>query len=447
MKRFRFLSGASGEKGAVAPIVALGLLAFVGFMALGIDLGQLYMVRNELQNVADAAALAAVKQLIQGSGGSTATIDCVGAVQAAKDCAKKNYSLGVTDGIKITDADVSIGLFDLNTKTFSADGCPATAVPPNNTQVNAVRVRVHRDGTESNPKVATFFGNIMGAGKEQESHVEAVACMGLAGTSSIDPPITIPSEWAAGGGPRDNPNPQFTGLHRILDKIGPGPAYAALPQTYKFFDKGGSNLDTTRATFIVPQQSELSLTQLQKYIKGPGVSGGLRFPQKKVGDRVWPISEWQWGSNIKSNYNLLKTRYNANKDANGKWRVTLPVYKTTPVTSAVPQDSFFKLASRLIPGVSQAYACAAYTTPAVYTQGFVNADITAVICPSDCTTGDQTEDTSCRKKCYAQIEPVNSNTFSTDKTSASEPFQKDYQDMNPAATKVGVFSGVPKIVK
>ncbi len=446
MKRFRFLFGTSGEKGAVAPIVALGLLAFIGFMALGIDLGQLYMVRNELQNVADSAALAAVKQLVQGGSGGAATINCVAAVQAAKDCAKKNYSFGVADGIKITDADVTIGLFDLSTKTFSADGCPATAVPPNSTQVNAVRVRVHRDGTESNPKVTTFLGNVMGAGNEQESHVEAVACMGLAGTSSIDPPIAVPSEWAAGGGTTDNPI-QFTSIQRILDKIGPAPAYAALPKTYYFYDRGGSSLDTTRATFIVPTQSELSLTQLQKYIKGPGVSGGLKFPQKKVGDRLWPISEWQWGSNIKNNYNLLKTRYNTYKDANGKWRVTLPVYKTTPVTSAVPQDSFFKLASRLLPGVTQAHACAAYTSPAVYTQGFVSADITAVICPSDCTTGDQTLDTSCRKKCYATIEPTNSNTFSTDKTSIPEPFQKDYQDMNPSASKVGVFSGVPKIVK
>lgn len=444
MKRVRFLFGASGEKGAIAPIVALGLLAFVGFMALGIDLGQLYMVRNELQNVADGAALAAAKQLIRDGGGGAATVDCPAATQAAIDCAKKNYSFGVDDPIKITAADVTVGLWDLSTKQFTTTGCSPTA-----TGVNAVQVTVHRSGTENNPKVATFFGNVLGTGAEKEVEATAVAYLGLAGTSSIDPPIAVPSEWAAGGGSTDAQVPApFTHLHRILDKIGPAPAYAALPQTYYFYDKGGSSLDTTRATLIVPTQSELSLTQLQKYIKGPGVSGGLRFPQKKVGDRLWPISEWQWGSNIKSNYNLLKTRYNSSKDTTtGRWRVTLPVYKTTPVTSALPQDSFSKLASRLLPGVSQAHACAAYTSPAVYTQGFVTVDITAVTCPSDCTTGDQTLATSCRKLCYATMEPLNGNYFSTDKTSNPTPFQKDYKDMNPAASEVGVFSSVPRIVK
>jgi hypothetical protein len=312
--------------------------------------------------------------------------------------------------------------------------------------VNAVQVTVHRSGTENNPKVATFFGNVLGTGAEKEVEATAVAYLGLAGTSSIDPPIAVPSTWASGDGTTDDPI-QFTSIHRMLDKIGPAPACAALPKTYKFYDRGGSSLDTTRATLIVPTQAELSLTQLQKYIKGPGVSGGLKFPQKKVGDRLWPISEWQWGSNIKSNYNLLKTRYTTYKDANGIWRVTLPVYKTTPVTAALPQDSFFKLASRLLPGVSQAHACAAYTSPAVYTQGFVTVDITAVECPSDCTTGDQTLSTSCRKKCYATMEPKNGNYFSTDKTSNPTPFQKDYKDMNPAASEVGVFSSVPRIVK
>jgi hypothetical protein len=311
--------------------------------------------------------------------------------------------------------------------------------------VNAVQVTVHRSGTENNPKVATFFGNVLGTGAEKEVEATAVAYLGLAGTSSIDPPIAVPSTWASGDGTTDDPI-QFTSIHRMLDKIGPAPAYAALPKTYKFYDRGGSSLDTTRATLIVPTQAELSLTQLQKYIKGPAVSGGLKFPQKKVGDRLWPISEWQWGSNIKSNYNLLKARYDANK-IGGRWRVTLPVYKTTPVTSALPQDSFSKLASRLLPGVSQAHACAAYTSPAVYTQGFVTVDITGVTVNINCTTGDQTALDSCRKTCYATMEPQNGNYFSTDKTSNPTPFQKDYKDMNPAASEVGVFSSVPRIVK
>ena len=53
-------------EGSVAIITAIGLVAFLGMVSLAIDMGHLYTVRNELQNVADAAALAAANALIDG---------------------------------------------------------------------------------------------------------------------------------------------------------------------------------------------------------------------------------------------------------------------------------------------------------------------------------------------------------------------------------------------
>ena len=41
-------------EGATAIIIALSLFALIGVASLAIDMGQLYTVRNELQNVADA---------------------------------------------------------------------------------------------------------------------------------------------------------------------------------------------------------------------------------------------------------------------------------------------------------------------------------------------------------------------------------------------------------
>ncbi|MBI4644880.1 MAG: hypothetical protein HY743_14385, partial [Deltaproteobacteria bacterium] len=163
------------------------------------------------------------------------------------------------------------------------------------------------------------------------------------------------------------------------------------------------------------------------------------------------ISEYAWGSNVKSNFSLLKARWLAYKNpTTGKWRVTVPVFKRTPVTASLPQDSWFKLASRLLPGVSQAHACAAYTVPAVYTQGFATVDITNVYVKPDClTSGDQVSQTnSCRNTCYWDIEvPLTQNTVSTDKGSNPIPFQKDYKDMNSTASEVGVFASVPRLVK
>jgi uncharacterized membrane protein len=46
------------ESGVVIVFVAILMVVFLSFAALAIDIGQLMVVRNELQNAADAAALA-----------------------------------------------------------------------------------------------------------------------------------------------------------------------------------------------------------------------------------------------------------------------------------------------------------------------------------------------------------------------------------------------------
>ncbi|MEP6604550.1 MAG: pilus assembly protein TadG-related protein [Nitrosospira sp.] len=51
------------ERGAISLIVALSMVVLVGFVGLALDLGKLYVVKSELQNSADACALAAVREL------------------------------------------------------------------------------------------------------------------------------------------------------------------------------------------------------------------------------------------------------------------------------------------------------------------------------------------------------------------------------------------------
>jgi Flp pilus assembly protein TadG len=279
----------------------LGLLAFIGFLALGIDLGQLYVVRNELQNVADGAALAAAKALVQDKNNDGNTeVYCDEAIAAAIACAGKNSSLGAEAPIRISAGDVTIGKWNVTTRRFDSTGCSAN--------VDAVQVTVNRTGGD-NPKVATFLGGAIGAGSQQDSMASAVALLGKAGTSSMDLPIAVSPNYPAGQTP----------TARMLDKLGPQPAYAALPKTYTFKDLGGSNLDTTRATFVVPSSSQVTMSNLTNYIKGKDLSGGVRFPQIKVGQKIYPASEFQWGNNVKSLFTTLKTRYNAKRmrPANG----------------------------------------------------------------------------------------------------------------------------------
>lgn len=56
-------SAGSSEKGAVAVMIAFMIVTVLGFAALAVDVGYMMVARNELQNIADASALAAARKL------------------------------------------------------------------------------------------------------------------------------------------------------------------------------------------------------------------------------------------------------------------------------------------------------------------------------------------------------------------------------------------------
>lgn len=59
----RFLKIMKKEKGQMMVISALILTAFIGFAAFSVDTGRIYMTKSNLQNAADAAALAGAQEL------------------------------------------------------------------------------------------------------------------------------------------------------------------------------------------------------------------------------------------------------------------------------------------------------------------------------------------------------------------------------------------------
>lgn len=115
------------QRGAVAVMVGASLVLLVGFLALVIDLSHLHIVKTELQNAADAAALSGAKQL---DGTLLRVNDTTGnnngAVQWAIATAAKNsydFSLHPVD---ITIADIWVG-------DCPDDGCmvPASSITTN----------------------------------------------------------------------------------------------------------------------------------------------------------------------------------------------------------------------------------------------------------------------------------------------------------------------------
>jgi len=433
IRRNKRRSGLSREDGSLTIITAVAMGAILGILALVFDLGQWFLVRNELQNIADAAALAGAKKLIQAkdfANPQLAAVYCDEAVAAAQAVAAENRSSGAA--MAIAGSDIVMGKWSLTTSSFQRTGCST-----NPEEVNALQVTVRRDGTD-NPKLTNFFGGFFGL-PQLENKATAVAYLGLAGTSSIELPFAVPQNYPAGQGP-------YAGNHPFLRWLGPTPAHAADPQTYTWKDLGGSTLDTSRGTFIMPTYGErTSLSNLQKYIKGPK-NGGLHYPQLQVGQAVYPISEYRWAGNVYDNFQLLRQRFDSEK-RNGKWRVTTVAYGTTPVTAALPPHSWLQLAARLV-GPSPAHACASYTVPTVYIQGLVTVDVKDVQCQSTCKSYAYPDERSCYNTCYLTVEvPLNQNFVTTDTSGNPTPYQRDYQSMHPSSNPVGVFAAVPKLVK
>ncbi|MBE9581804.1 MAG: hypothetical protein IMF18_09315, partial [Proteobacteria bacterium] len=185
------------QRGATAILVALCLFALIGFGALAVDIGHLCVARNELQNAADAGALAGARFLYNDDGTAVNT----GANQIAHDAATANMSERVPVEVNWTGGnagDAQRGHWSFATRTFTPNDSllPAdlwnvsTAELDADTDfINAVRVTARRQSTP----IASFFARIFGH-ESFEGAADATAYLGFAGTLApydVDQPIAI----------------------------------------------------------------------------------------------------------------------------------------------------------------------------------------------------------------------------------------------------------------
>jgi Flp pilus assembly protein TadG len=318
MIKIRYSRGSPKERGAITPVLAAFLAVGLGLLALTVDLGQLFVAKNELQNIADAAALAGARKLIQAKDASTrvAAVYCSEAITEAQNVAADNKSLGAT--LTVSEADVTVGQWNLTTGSFTKTGCSVNPV-----DVTAIQVTVKRDGG-TNPSVAGFFGGLLGT-SSISSQATAVAYLGVAGTAAagtVGLPFAVSSTAGSGAFPGVAGNPArqrpYARSNSIMDWFMPQPANATgSVVSFTWKDLGGSNLNTSKGSFIMPNNSERTdLGKLQKYIKGPN-AGGLKYPKVTVGQKVYPISEYQRADNVYDNFTYLKNRYKSEKAVNG----------------------------------------------------------------------------------------------------------------------------------
>lgn len=114
----RIFDPAAGERGAVAVITAMMMVVLLGMAAIVVDVGAIYSERAQLQNGADAAALAIAQNCAAGVCGDTAA--------TATALTGKNANDNAAAATAVVDQ--SAGAVTVNTSTLTAQGQHALAL-------------------------------------------------------------------------------------------------------------------------------------------------------------------------------------------------------------------------------------------------------------------------------------------------------------------------------
>ena len=167
------------QRGSVSLMVAFLLPVFLGLAALAIDLVYLQVVRNEMQNDADAAALAGAAYFFDGT---NATPNWSLATQKAQDTITTNSAAGTA---------LKTGTVD--TGYWSLVDTPATlqALPmvPKAYDAPAIQVTVAKKANTNDGEVPTFFARYAGILSQP---LQASAVAGLSSPGAILPGGVFP---------------------------------------------------------------------------------------------------------------------------------------------------------------------------------------------------------------------------------------------------------------
>jgi Flp pilus assembly protein TadG len=179
----------NNSRGAAAVMVAITLTVLLAMAAAAIDVGHALVARNELQNVADAGALAGARALgLVYEGMPTADMgtytlssgDAAAIHTAVQDTAALNVAAGVN--IAVNAGDIQIGLWNSATHTFA----------PTVNQPRAVRVVTRRDGSGNGP-ISTFLAGVIGITSINVNAVATAELTAIASTApgALDLPLAI----------------------------------------------------------------------------------------------------------------------------------------------------------------------------------------------------------------------------------------------------------------
>ena len=175
------------QKGAIAIAAIGGMVLSVAFIALALDVGRLVVIKNELQNAADAAALAGAAQL------SSFTNP---AWKSACDKAAASISLNKTEGQSFSSGVVKSGPWNVispGSSTLTVANCTNNGTPtlstPFSGSLPAISVTLSRDPSQTPGAIVSVFSKIFGI---DSFTLAATSVAGVSYPTSIPGSITAP---------------------------------------------------------------------------------------------------------------------------------------------------------------------------------------------------------------------------------------------------------------
>lgn len=164
------MRGLKNRRGATMILVGVSLLALVGFLAMAVDMGRMYLFRAQVHVSSDAAALAGAERMLREQ--------IVGAADTAVAYGRLNLVERTVP--TITTADIEPGAWDFTTSTFT----PAVNGSWTASTNNAVRATARYTASYR-------FGRIFGLTTRLRSATSVAAIGAVSGTSCVRP-IAVP---------------------------------------------------------------------------------------------------------------------------------------------------------------------------------------------------------------------------------------------------------------
>ncbi len=162
----------------MAALAAFMLTAAVGLTGAAVDVGLIASTKNELQNAADAAALAGAGTMLSFSDdGTQITVQTATSLTTAQQVALANQAGGTN--LALLGQDVTIGFYDLESYAF--DLSRAGSNDPDD--ITGFRATLRRDASANGP-VETFFAGVVGLGSVE---ISATSTAYLGWSGRVDP--------------------------------------------------------------------------------------------------------------------------------------------------------------------------------------------------------------------------------------------------------------------